>query len=93
VGIELLLTLFYVQQKRSEQNILLFFTVLYYKEVECIRFNIMRNIFLNMADFAEFSFSFVYFDYCNKFAGSISRWKFITLRVQYTTLDYSSQLF
>jgi hypothetical protein len=29
--------------------------------------------------------------YCNKFAGSISRWKFITLRVQYTTLDYSSQ--
>jgi hypothetical protein len=25
--------------------------------------------------------------------GSISRWKFITLRVQYTTLDYSSQLF
>jgi hypothetical protein len=23
----------------------------------------MRNIFLNMADFAEFSFSFVYFDY------------------------------
>jgi hypothetical protein len=31
--------------------------------------------------------------YCNKFAGSISRWKFITLQVQYTTLDYSSQLF
>jgi hypothetical protein len=31
--------------------------------------------------------------YCNKFAGSISRWKFITLNVQYTTLDYSSQLF
>jgi hypothetical protein len=30
--------------------------------------------------------------YCNKFAGSISQWKFITLRVQYTTLDYSSQL-
>jgi hypothetical protein len=30
--------------------------------------------------------------YCNKFAGSISRWKFITLTVQYTTLDYSSQL-
>jgi hypothetical protein len=25
--------------------------------------------------------------------GSISQWKFITLRVQYTTLDYSSQLF
>jgi hypothetical protein len=25
--------------------------------------------------------------------GSISRWNFITLTVQYTTLDYSSQLF
>jgi hypothetical protein len=25
--------------------------------------------------------------------GSISRWKFITLRIQYTTLDYSQQLF
>jgi hypothetical protein len=25
--------------------------------------------------------------------GSISQWKFITLRVQYTTLVYSSQLF
>jgi hypothetical protein len=31
--------------------------------------------------------------YCNKFAGSISQWKFITLKVQYTTLDYGSQLF
>jgi hypothetical protein len=31
--------------------------------------------------------------YCNEFAGSISQWKFITLAVQYTTLDYSSQLF
>jgi hypothetical protein len=31
--------------------------------------------------------------YCNEFAGSISRWKFITLKVQYTTLDYGSQLF
>jgi hypothetical protein len=31
--------------------------------------------------------------YCNEFAGSISQWKFITLKVQYTTLDYSSQLF
>jgi hypothetical protein len=30
--------------------------------------------------------------YCNKFAGSISQWKFITLKAQYTTLDYSSQL-
>jgi hypothetical protein len=35
-----------------------------------------------------------YFEiYCNKFAGSVSQWKFITLTVQYTTLDYSSQLF
>jgi hypothetical protein len=31
--------------------------------------------------------------YCNKFAGSVSQWKFTTLTVQYTTLDYSSQLF
>jgi hypothetical protein len=31
--------------------------------------------------------------YCNKFAGSVSQWKFITLKVQYTTLDYGSQLF
>jgi hypothetical protein len=31
--------------------------------------------------------------YCNKFAGSISQWKFITLKVQYTTLDYSPQFF
>jgi hypothetical protein len=31
--------------------------------------------------------------YCNKFAGSISRWKFITLKTQYTTLDYSLQPF
>jgi hypothetical protein len=31
--------------------------------------------------------------YCNEFAGSISRWKFITLNVKYTTFDYSSQLF
>jgi hypothetical protein len=30
--------------------------------------------------------------YCNKFAGSISGWKFITLTVQYTTVDYRSQL-
>jgi hypothetical protein len=31
--------------------------------------------------------------YCNEFAGSISQWKFITLKVQYTTPDYSPQLF
>jgi hypothetical protein len=31
--------------------------------------------------------------YCNKFAGSVSQWKFTTLTVQFTTLDYSSQLF
>jgi hypothetical protein len=31
--------------------------------------------------------------YCNKFAGSISQWKFITLTAQYTTVEYSSQLF
>jgi hypothetical protein len=32
--------------------------------------------------------------YCNnEFAGSISRWNFIGLKAQYTTLDYSSQLF
>jgi hypothetical protein len=31
--------------------------------------------------------------YCNEFAGCISQWNFITLRVQYTTLDYSQQLY
>jgi hypothetical protein len=31
--------------------------------------------------------------YCNKFASSISQWKFITLKVRYTTVEYSSQLF
>jgi hypothetical protein len=31
--------------------------------------------------------------YCNEFAGSILQWKFITLKVQYTTLDYSPQFF
>jgi hypothetical protein len=44
--------------------------------------------------FKSENFPFFYKDswYCNKFAGSISQWKFITLTVQYTTLDYSSQL-
>jgi hypothetical protein len=27
--------------------------------------------------------------YCNEFAGSISQWKFITLKVQYTTVNYN----
>jgi hypothetical protein len=40
-----------------------------------------------------FFFTHIICIYCNKFAGSVSRWKFITLKVQYTTLDYSSQLF
>jgi exonuclease III len=31
--------------------------------------------------------------YCNEFAGSISRWNFITLKNQYTTVDCSSQRF
>jgi hypothetical protein len=31
--------------------------------------------------------------YCNKFAVSISQWKFITLKAQYTTVEYSSQHF
>jgi hypothetical protein len=31
--------------------------------------------------------------YCNVLGFFYSRWKFITLKVQYTTLDYSSQLF
>jgi hypothetical protein len=30
-----------------------------------------------------------YIIYCNKFAGSISQWKFITLKAQYTTVDYN----
>jgi hypothetical protein len=28
------------------------------------------------------------FTYCNVLVGSISRWNFIALKVQYTTLDY-----
>jgi hypothetical protein len=31
--------------------------------------------------------------YCNEFAGFYSQWKFITLKAQYTTVEYSSQLF
>jgi hypothetical protein len=31
--------------------------------------------------------------YCNKFADSVSQWKFTTLTVQYTILDYISQIF
>jgi hypothetical protein len=31
--------------------------------------------------------------YCNEFGGSISRWNFIALRVQYTSVNYSQQLF
>jgi hypothetical protein len=27
--------------------------------------------------------------YCNEFAGSISQWKFITLKIQYTTINYN----
>jgi hypothetical protein len=30
--------------------------------------------------------------YCNEFAGSISRWKFTTLKAQYTTVNYNQQL-
>jgi hypothetical protein len=29
------------------------------------------------------------YKYCNKFAGPISQWKFITLKAQYTTVDYN----
>jgi hypothetical protein len=31
--------------------------------------------------------------YCNVLVGSISRWNFIALKVQYTTVNYSQQLF
>jgi hypothetical protein len=31
--------------------------------------------------------------YCNEFAGSIPRWNIITLKVQYTTVKHSRQLF
>jgi hypothetical protein len=31
--------------------------------------------------------------YCDEFAGSISQWNFITLKIQYTTLDYRQQLY
>jgi hypothetical protein len=27
--------------------------------------------------------------YCNEFAGSISQWKFITFKIQYTTVNYN----
>jgi hypothetical protein len=37
--------------------------------------------------------SYTIYAYCNKFAGSISQWKFITVKTQYTTVDHSSQLF
>jgi hypothetical protein len=30
--------------------------------------------------------------YCNVFAGSTSRWNFITLKAQYTTVNYNQQL-
>jgi hypothetical protein len=31
--------------------------------------------------------------YCNVLVGSISQWNFIALRIQYTTVDYSQQLY
>jgi hypothetical protein len=31
--------------------------------------------------------------YCNVLIGSISQWNFIALKVQYTTVTYSRQLF
>jgi hypothetical protein len=31
--------------------------------------------------------------YCNEFAGSISRWKFITLKILYTIVNYNPQRF
>jgi hypothetical protein len=33
------------------------------------------------------------FKYCNVLVGSISQWNFIALKVQYTTVNYSQQLF
>jgi hypothetical protein len=49
--------------------------------------------FLNIFRHASTRFLLYSVIYCNKFAGSLSRWTFITLTVHYTTLDYSSQLF
>jgi hypothetical protein len=31
--------------------------------------------------------------YCNEFAGSISRWTFITPKIQYTIVNYNPQRF
>jgi hypothetical protein len=31
--------------------------------------------------------------YCNVLVGSISQWNFIALKIQYTTVNYSQQLF
>jgi hypothetical protein len=39
--------------------------------------------------FSEF-FGFPMSIYCNEFAGSVSQWKFITLKVQYTTINYNT---
>jgi len=56
--------------------------------------NFVYKLFLHQKSFyVRAGLSKIPITYCNKFAGSISRWKFITLTVQYTTLDYSSQLF
>jgi hypothetical protein len=55
------------------------FTRIYFQHTSCIHTPVKNSNTLRL--------------YCNKFAVSISQWKFITLTVQYTTLDYSSQLF
>jgi hypothetical protein len=39
---------------------------------------------------SEYCYSHI--QYCNVLVGSISQWNFITLKVQYTTPDYSQQL-
>jgi hypothetical protein len=64
-------------------------------------YQINETAFLNIRSFSVYFCEFLICEnllsshptYCNKFAGSISQWKFITLTAQYTTVEYSSQHF
>jgi hypothetical protein len=79
-------------------------TLLYYNYNTIIRVIIITNSFFVpllkeeiksrcrlSREYEETIYYYYYYYYCNKFAGSISRWKFITLKAQYTTVEYSSQ--
>jgi hypothetical protein len=70
--------------------------------VKCGVFFEVRTEFLNCLDDLRlhrvisiflsqniYMYIFIYL-YCNEFAGSISRWNFITLKIQYTTINYNT---